>query len=153
MDWFWYNTHFQKTPAWSYQFLPSYDLTNFTESYSLNTSNQIFTLFTQPLQEAYKDWLCATRLPYYNDQGNRVKPCLEFCQDTNRMCPYLLPQKPYCGQQVFMCPGEFTTSHVVTYNSPHLVWSLVIHHISCGHVIIHFSNESFFLRKSFFLLK
>ena len=73
--------------------------TNFTESF-------FFYPLPNFLQEAYKDWLCSTKLPYYNDQGELVKPCLSQCRWAHRMCPYLLPHRQYCGQRAFLCPGK-----------------------------------------------
>ena len=50
------------------------------------------------IQEAYKQWLCATQLPLYvmrNDSNEtiRTKPCLSVCHKVLQRCPYYLPSK------------------------------------------------------------
>lgn len=57
-------------------------------------------------QKAYKDWLCATSLPYYMN-GERIKPCISFCERVEQRCPYLHPitKEQYGGQPVFICRG------------------------------------------------
>lgn len=55
-------------------------------------------------KRAYKDWLCATHLPYYMN-GERIKPCISFCERVEQRCPYLHPitREQYGGQPVFIC--------------------------------------------------
>lgn len=60
------------------------------------------------LQKAYKDWLCAVNLPYYMN-GERIKPCISFCERVEQRCPYLHPivREQYGGQPVFICRGKY----------------------------------------------
>ncbi|XP_022098638.1 uncharacterized protein LOC110983591 [Acanthaster planci] len=52
---------------------------------------------------AYRDWLCGITFDFY-DEGRLIKPCLEFCYETSRKCPFLLPSVQYCGRQSYFCP-------------------------------------------------
>uniref|UniRef100_A0A6G1SIK3 Transmembrane protein FAM155A n=1 Tax=Aceria tosichella TaxID=561515 RepID=A0A6G1SIK3_9ACAR len=55
-------------------------------------------------KKAYKDWLCATHLPFYM-RTERIKPCISFCERVEQRCPYLHPitREQYGGQPVFIC--------------------------------------------------
>ncbi|XP_045122399.1 uncharacterized protein LOC123510942 isoform X3 [Portunus trituberculatus] len=55
-------------------------------------------------QEAYRYWVCSQLFPYYNHNGERVKPCRSFCHEVEQKCPYFLPKyKPVAGEPTFLC--------------------------------------------------
>ena len=53
-------------------------------------------------QEAYKNWLCSSNIPYYNND-KLAKPCLRFCYNVQNLCPFFRPVDNYGGQPVFTC--------------------------------------------------
>ncbi|KAK7091077.1 hypothetical protein V1264_010790 [Littorina saxatilis] len=55
------------------------------------------------LQEAYKQWLCASTLTYYL-QGQTLRPCKTFCQQVEAMCPFFRPKvDTHEGDPSFIC--------------------------------------------------
>lgn len=70
-----------------------------------------FSLFLL-LQEAYRRWVCSSLVPHFNYKGERVRPCLNVCQDVEQQCPYFLPgdrapayPTQYAGEPTFLCLG------------------------------------------------
>lgn len=55
-------------------------------------------------RRAYTDWLCTTNLPFFMN-GERVKPCISYCERVEQRCPYFHPvvREQYGGQPLFIC--------------------------------------------------
>lgn len=58
-------------------------------------------------QNTYRDWICATLLPVF-DEGSLRKPCGSFCKRVEQRCPYLHPshKEQYAGEPAFICIGK-----------------------------------------------
>ena len=59
-------------------------------------------------QEAYRNWLCSSLIPFYAD-GKRLAPCPLYCERVETRCPYIKPHllDLYAGEQVFTCRGQY----------------------------------------------
>ena len=57
-------------------------------------------------QNAYKNWVCSLKIPYYLD-SQLVRPCPSYCNNVSQQCPYLLPhvENQYAGEPSFVCTG------------------------------------------------
>ncbi|XP_045122398.1 uncharacterized protein LOC123510942 isoform X2 [Portunus trituberculatus] len=70
-------------------------------------------------QEAYRYWVCSQLFPYYNHNGERVKPCRSFCHEVEQKCPYFLPKyKPVAGEPTFLCQGKDAPAAPVPASDP-----------------------------------
>lgn len=89
----------------------TFDLTISTSLFSSSlfictVRNWYFFFVFCPFQAAYKNWLCGITFDFYAE-GRHIKPCLAFCYETSRKCPFLLPSIQYCGTQAYFCPRKF----------------------------------------------
>ena len=58
------------------------------------------------LQDAYKQWLCASALTYFVN-GRPVRPCNTFCQQVEATCPFFRPKvETHEGDPSFTCKGR-----------------------------------------------
>ncbi|KAK7482753.1 hypothetical protein BaRGS_00026051, partial [Batillaria attramentaria] len=84
---------------------------------------------------AYKEWVCATTIPYYI-QGRHVPPCPSFCQQVEAMCPFFTPKKDtHAGDPSFICkdPGiERHVDHSPCFQLCHVVSKDDIRSAYCG---------------------
>ena len=60
-------------------------------------------------QAAYRDWLCAITMPYYDDAGVLVRPCAYYAEMVENRCPYMSPQghHQYAGEPLFMSSRQY----------------------------------------------
>ena len=61
------------------------------------------------LQAAYRDWLCAVKMPYYDDRGSLVWPCFYYAELVANRCPYMSPhgQHQYAGEPLFLSSRQY----------------------------------------------
>ena len=91
----------------AYTCTPAYDMHTHTCIRTNNYQHVHMNAYTYTLQEAYKQWLCATRLTLHmmsdtnSTNSTQLKPCIGVCHKVLQRCPYYLPSKfqPPSGPQ------------------------------------------------------
>ena len=71
--------------------------------------NSNVTCLSGYLQAAYRDWLCAITVPYYDDVGGLVRPCAYYADLVENRCPYMSPhgEHQYAGEPLFLSSRQY----------------------------------------------
>ena len=61
------------------------------------------------LQAAYRNWLCAITIPYYDNVGGVVRPCAYYAELVENRCPYMSPhgEHQYAGEPLFLASRQY----------------------------------------------
>ena len=87
----------------------------------------IIISFFDAFQIAYRNWLCATILPFYR-RRRLVTPCHSYCHEVATHCPYLLPHAEYnyAGEPSFICPSKMNANNINNNNAIKMLIIIII---------------------------